>query len=209
MATTGATTRERILDEAQRLILDRGLAATPIDEVLTAAGTSKGAFFHHFPSKNHLARAIVERYAQADIAFLDEFMVSAEAATDDPAEQLVTFIRLFEQAADELVAQQPSCLYVSYIFDKQLFDNGTNDVIVDVLLTYRRRLGEKIAAAAKLHPPEIALDPVALADHMTATFEGAFVLARALGDPSIMRSQLELVRGLVALVFGVQEPCRQ
>jgi len=202
VASAGAKTRERILDEAQRLILDRGLAATPIDEVLTAAGTSKGAFFHHFPSKNHLARAIVERYAQGDIGFLDEFMGRAEAATDDPAEQLVTFIGLFEQAADELVAQQPSCLYVSYIFDKQLSDNGTNDVIVDVFLRYRERLVEKIAAAAKLHPPAIALDPVALADQVTVTFEGAFVLARALGDPSIMRSQLELVRRMVALLFG-------
>ena len=204
MTGAGAKTRERILDEAQRLILDRGLAATPIDEVLSAAGTSKGAFFHHFPSKNHLARAIVERYAQGDVAFLNEFMGRAEATTDDPAEQLVTFIGLFEQAADELVAQQPSCLYVSYIFDKQLFDNGTNDVIVDVILAYRGRLMEKITAAAKLHPPAIALDPVALADHATVTFEGAFVLARALGDPNIMRSQLELVRRMVALLFGVR-----
>src|SRR3989304_2633883 len=56
MTAIGAKTRERILDQAQRLILDQGLAATSIDQVLTAAGTSKGAFFHHFPTKNHLAR---------------------------------------------------------------------------------------------------------------------------------------------------------
>ncbi len=203
MTTTGATTRERILDEAQKLILDRGLAATSIDQVLTAAGTSKGAFFHHFPTKNHLARAIVERYAAGDIAFLDEFMARAEAASGDPAGQLVTFIRLFEEAADELVSQQPSCLYVSYIYERQLFDDGTNEVIAEAILAYRRRLAEKIAAAAELHPPAIIVDPVVLADHMTVTFEGAFVLARALGDPSIMRSQLGLVRRLVALALGV------
>jgi TetR/AcrR family transcriptional repressor of nem operon len=171
--------------------------------VLTAAGTSKGAFFHHFPTKNHLARAIVERYAAGDVAFLDEFMAHAEAATGDPARQLVTFIRLFEEAADELVSQQPSCLYVSFIYERQLFDDGTNDVIAEAILTYRRRLAEKIVAAAELHPPATTVDPIALADHMTVTFEGAFVLARALGDPSIMRSQLALVRRIVALIFGV------
>lgn len=203
MTATGAKTRERILDEAQKLILDQGLAATSIDQVLTAAGTSKGAFFHHFPSKNHLARAIVARYAAGDVAFLDEFMAHAEAVTDDPAGQLVTFIRLFEEAADELVSQQPSCLYVSYIYERQLFDDGTNDVIAGAILAYRRRLAEKIVAAAALHPPATIIDPIALADHMNVTFEGAFVLARALGDPSIMRSQLGLVRRLVALVFGV------
>jgi TetR/AcrR family transcriptional regulator, transcriptional repressor for nem operon len=204
MTTRGATTRERILDEAQRLILDHGLAATSIDQILAAAGTSKGAFFHHFPTKNHLARAVVERYAADDLAFLDEFMARAETASDDPATQLLTFIEMFEDAADELVSQQPSCLYVSYIYDRQLFDDGTNDVISHALLAYRERVGEKIAAAFALHSPAIDVDPVALADHMNVTFEGAFVLARALGDPSIMRTQLALARQLVALVFGAR-----
>jgi TetR/AcrR family transcriptional regulator, transcriptional repressor for nem operon len=203
MARDGAKTRERILDEAQTLVLDRGLAGTSIDDVLTAAGTSKGAFFHHFPTKNHLARALVERYAEGDIAFLEEFMGRAEAASDDPAEQLVAFIRAFEDVADELVSQQPSCLYVSYVFERQLFDNGTNDVIVDALLAYRQRLAEKIAAAVEHRPPAVPVEPAVLADHVTVTFEGAFVLTRALDDPSVMRAQLALVRRYVATLFGV------
>jgi TetR/AcrR family transcriptional regulator, transcriptional repressor for nem operon len=203
MARDGTKTRERILDSAETLILEQGLAATSIDEVLAAAGSSKGAFFHHFPSKNHLARALVERYAANDVAFLEEFMTRVETATDDPAEQVVAFIRLFEDAADELVAQQPSCLYVSYIFDKQLFDDGTNEVIVDAVRAWRGRLLEKLEAAAELHPPREPVDLGALADHIFATFEGAFVLARTMDDRSLMRAQLELVRRLVALIFDV------
>ena len=84
MARDGAKTRERILDSAQRLVLEQGLAGTSIDDVLTAAGTSKGAFFHHFPSKHALARAIVERYAEADVAFLEEFMARAERRATTP-----------------------------------------------------------------------------------------------------------------------------
>lgn len=203
MARDGAKTRERILDEAQTLILDRGLAGTSIDDVLTAAGTSKGAFFHHFPSKNDLARAIVQRYADGDIAFLEEFMGKAESQTDDPAEQLVAFIRSFEDAADEIVSQQASCLYVSYIFERQLFDNGTNDLIASALLAYRDRISAKVAAAVDLHPPATPVDAVTLADHLTVTFEGAFILTRALDDPGLMRTQLELVRRYVASLFGV------
>ena len=81
MPRDGTPTRERILDSAQELILEQGIAATSIDEILAAASTSKGAFFHHFPSKNHLARALVERYAANDVAFLEEFMGRAEAAS--------------------------------------------------------------------------------------------------------------------------------
>jgi len=203
MSRAGAKTRERILDEAQGLVLEQGLAGTSIDDVLTAAGTSKGAFFHHFPTKNHLARALVERYAEADVAFLAEFMDRVEGETDDPAEQIIAFIRLFEDAAEEMVSQQPSCLYVSYIYEKQLFDDGTITIIADVLLAYRRRLAEKITAALELHPPAFTIDAAALADHITVTFEGAFVLTRALNDPTLMRQQLELVRRYIGMLFGV------
>lgn len=203
MARDGTKTRERILDSAEVLILDRGLAATSIDEVLAAAGASKGAFFHHFPSKNHLARALVERYAANDVAYLEEYMTRVEAETEDPAEQVVAFIRFFEEAADEMVAQQPSCLYVSYIFDKQLFADGTNEVIVDAVTAWRDRILEKLEAAAERHPPRIPVELAALADHIFATFEGAFVLTRTMHDRSLMRAQLELVRRFVALVFDV------
>jgi TetR/AcrR family transcriptional repressor of nem operon len=203
MARRGAETRERILDGAERLVLDRGLAATSVDDILAAAGTSKGAFFHHFPSKNHLARALVERYAAADVAFLENFMARAEATSDDPALQTIEFIRLFEDAADEMVAAQPSCLYVSYVYDHQLFEDGTNAVIADALRAWHDRLAEKLRAASALHPPTAPVDLDALADHLNTTFEGAFILARALDDPTLMRRQLALVRGYVALLFGV------
>jgi len=203
MPRDGTQTRQRILDSAEHLVLDRGLAATSIDDVLAGASVSKGAFFHHFPTKNHLARALVERYAANDVAFLQEFMARAEAESDDPAEQLVTFVRLFEEAADAMVSQQPSCLYVSYIYEKQLFDDGTNDVIADAVGAWRERLADKLRAAAARHPPGIPVDLVALADHVFATFEGAFVLTRAMGEPTLMQQQLELVRGHIALLFGV------
>jgi TetR/AcrR family transcriptional repressor of nem operon len=203
VARDGAQTRERILDGAERLVLEHGLAATSVDAILAESETSKGAFFHHFPTKNHLARALVERYAAGDVAFLQEFMAKAEATSDDPALQVVEFIRLFEDAADEMVSQQPSCLYVSYVYEKQLFEDGTNDVIVGAVLAWRERLAAKLREAAETHPPRAPLDPDVLADHVFATFEGAFMLTRALGDPELMRRQLALVREHVALLFDV------
>jgi TetR/AcrR family transcriptional regulator, transcriptional repressor for nem operon len=203
MARSGTQTRERILDGAQRLVLEHGLAATTVDAILAESETSKGAFFHHFPTKNDLARALVERYAESDIAFLDEFMAKAEKASDDPALQVVEFIRLFEDAADEMVSQQPSCLYVSYIYEKQLFEDGTNDVIVGAVLAWRERLAAKICEAAEAHPPRVPIDADAIADHVFATFEGAFMLTRAMSDPELMRRQLALVREYVALLFEV------
>lgn len=203
MARRGTETRERILDGAQRLVIENGLAATTVDAILAESETSKGAFFHHFPTKNDLARALVKRYAAGDVAFLEEFMAKAESSNADPALQVVEFIRLFEGAADEMASQQPSCLYVSYIYEKQLFEDGTNDVIVEVVLAWRERLAAKLRDAAEAHPPRAPIDPDAVADHVFATFEGAFMLTRAMNDRELMRRQLALVREYVALLFDV------
>ena len=202
MPRDGSATRERILDAAQRLVLERGFAATSVDAVLADALATKGAFFHHFPSKNDLGRVLLERYAAADERMLDDFMAAAEAETDDPAEQLVAFVRHFEQAADELAPTQPGCLFVSFIYESQLPGDGEDDLIATSIRLWRTRLLEKLEAAAKLHPPAIAVDLHSLADQVFTTFEGGFILARAMHDPNHLRAQLAHLRHYLELLFG-------
>jgi AcrR family transcriptional regulator len=58
-----ATTRERIVDEAMRLFSEHGYAATSITKIEAAAGLTPGAggIYHHFPSKEALLSAGIER----------------------------------------------------------------------------------------------------------------------------------------------------
>jgi TetR/AcrR family transcriptional repressor of nem operon len=206
MPKDGTPTRTRILDTAERLVLERGFAATSVDEVIARSSSSKGAFFHHFPTKNDLGRALVERYAAADVAHLEAFMSAAEAETNDPAGQVIAFVRRFEEAADEIVAEQPSCLYVSFIYDRQLSQDGTTDMIVDAIVAWRDLLRAKLQAASDRHPPRGEVDLEDLANHVFVTFEGAFILARSLGDPSQMRRQLRVLRRSLEALFDVPEP---
>ena len=187
--------RERILDAAQRIVLERGFAATSVDAVLAQAPATKGAFFHHFPSKNALGRALLERYAAADAQMLDDFMAVAEAQSEDPAEQLVALVRHFEHAADELAPTQPGCLFVSFIYESQLAGDGDYDLIATSIRHWRMRLLlDKLEAAAQAHPPAVAVDLPSLADQVFTTFEGGFILARAMHDPRHLRSQLAHLR---------------
>src|SRR3546814_12533864 len=47
--------RIRLLDVALRVIREKGYHATTVDELCAAAGVTKGAFFHHFKSKEDVA----------------------------------------------------------------------------------------------------------------------------------------------------------
>jgi AcrR family transcriptional regulator len=53
----GSDTRERILDVAEGAVLEKGFAATSIEEVIAAVGITKSGFFYHFKDKNELAKA--------------------------------------------------------------------------------------------------------------------------------------------------------
>lgn len=218
MPRDGRATKERILASAESLVIDQGFAATSVDQVIAASGTSKGAFFHHFDSKQALARDLVSRYAAADVGQLEAAIAHAEEVSPDPATRLDAFLGYFVDRADEIMSEQSSCLYIAVLTEQQLVQDETLAPIRQAVLAWRSRLSGLIldaskrrSAAASLDPtidPAIdpatapAIDAEALADHVFVTFEGAFILARTTGDPAHMRSQLQVLRQLVAAAVG-------
>src|SRR5690606_37521647 len=73
MPRDATETRRKILDAAQGLVLERGFAATSVDAIQAAAGISRGTFFYHFPSKDDIARALLDRYADSDRELVETF----------------------------------------------------------------------------------------------------------------------------------------
>src|SRR6266496_5674514 len=56
-----AVTREQLLDAAERVFRDRGVAKTSLAEVAAAAGVTRGAVYWHFKDKADLFEAMCER----------------------------------------------------------------------------------------------------------------------------------------------------
>jgi AcrR family transcriptional regulator len=54
----------RIFKHAMRLFLRKGYHGTTIDDIIKAAGYSKGAFYWHFDSKEHILRQIIREYEE-------------------------------------------------------------------------------------------------------------------------------------------------
>jgi TetR/AcrR family transcriptional repressor of nem operon len=200
MPRDGSATRERLLDAAEHLVIENGYAATSVDEVIAVSRSSKGAFFHHFDSKRELARALVGRYVEADLAHLAHALEATDGIVD-PAERALAFVRVFEDAGDELMAEQSGCLYTSVLTERQLAFDGTADEIRTAVLAWRRAYADLLRAALGSRASSVDVD--SLADHLFVTFEGAFLLCRSLGDPSQMRTQLRTYRLLLAAVLGV------
>ena len=195
MARTATPTRERILDVATDMALDRGFAAASLDEVLGRSGVTKGAFYHYFGSKAELGRAILDRYATADLETLDRLWTQAEQLSRDPLQQLLVFVGLFANL-DELATDDPGCLYATFIYERQLGVDGAGDVIEASVRAWRDRFRAKLDEVVDRYPPRIDVDLDALSDLMFTTSEGAYIVARATHDPDLVRGSAAAGPGL-------------
>ena len=204
MPRDASDTRLRILDAAKSLVLERGYAGTSVDDIQKAAGISRGTFFYHFPSKDDLARSLMERHAREDHDLTEALMARAEKLASDPLQQALVFIGLNEEMLEE--HGPDGCLFASYSYEAGLFDEQTHELIMGALEHWRQLLGGKLEEAMKRHHPVVPdADPYLLADLASGILQGAFIMRRALGDRGLMTRHLRQFRSYLELLFGVAE----
>jgi TetR/AcrR family transcriptional repressor of nem operon len=202
MPRDGTVTRERILSVTLDLVLGHGFNATSVDKVIERAGITKGTFFYHFKTKADLARALVERFAVDDEAYLVDFMARAEKLSRDPLQQLLIFVGLFEEMVAELTEPYPGCLYASFIYEAQLMEAGTLHVIDVAIRKWRDGVGAKLREIAAIYPPKIEVDLDSLADELTVVFEGAYIVSKTLNEPNVVARQLAHYKNYLELLFS-------
>lgn len=206
MPRNAAATRARIMDAAQLHVMRRGFSATSVDDIQAAAGISRGTFFYHFPTKDDLARALLERYAASDRELTDELMARAAKLSRDPLQQVLIFLRLHEEVLQHYVREEdPGCLFASYSYEAGLFDGDTHATIGASLDHFRALVATRLEAAVQRHPPVVPVDPAVLADMASALFQGGFILSRVRGDARLMIDHLHQFTHLLEAAFGVAE----
>lgn len=193
------------MDAAQALILNHGFGGTTVDSIIEQAGVSKGAFFHHFSSKAELAHALVTLYADVDIGNLEQTFDKAEGLSEDPLQQLLIFVKLFEQEIESLEEPYPGCLFASYLYQSGLFNDEILEIIRQWMLTWRKRVMEKLERIIQIYPVTQEIDIESLADMLLVIFEGSFVLSQSLNDNKVISRQLSHYHNYLKFVFGDQD----
>jgi TetR/AcrR family transcriptional repressor of nem operon len=201
MVSKGEDTRNRILDTAQAMILDHGYAGVSVDQLIRSLGLTKGAFFHHFKSKRELARTLIQRYSDEGAQLFRDNLARARKLSDDPLQQFLILIGLYEELFDGLTEPYPGCLLASYVYELQQFDEQTRDIINVEFYLSRRELSHLIEQILEKYPPNAEVDPVSLADGFMSVFEGAFILSKSLDEADITVQQLRHYKTYVELLF--------
>ena len=74
-------TRERLIEAARRLFVDKSYAETGTPEIAREAGVTRGALYHHFADKQALFAAVVEREASTVADEIERHTTTSSTAT--------------------------------------------------------------------------------------------------------------------------------
>lgn len=191
--------RQKLLPAAIERFRRNGYVATTVDDICAAAGVTKGAFFHHFDSKEAIAEACLEAWTRRMMEMDDN---APYRAIDDPVERLV------------------ACMngYIAFFGAPALFKSCLVGTTVQEVAETHPALREAANACFKMGEARFKAtldaarahtgaqcDTASLASMWMATLQGALILHKASRDEDVVRLCLEHARTYIA---GRIDPAR-
>jgi len=200
-ARKATDTRERLLDLAEAAVLEKGFAATSIDELIAGAGITKSGFFYHFKDKADLAKALMQRYVASNEALLNDIFRRADELVDDPLHSYLAGLKLLAEMMADLPGTHPGCLSASFCYQDRLFDGDVRALNHAGVTCWRQIFRDRLQRVAERYPPRIAVDIDDLADMANALVDGGIIMSRVLDDKDIIPRQVMAYREFVRAVF--------
>lgn len=111
---TPPSARERILDTTYELFTRRGICDVGVDEVVARAGVAKATLYRHFPSKEDLVLAFMDRRAELWTADVIDRLPGER--TEDPREQLLVQFDVLDEWFHRR-SDYEACSFVKVLFE--------------------------------------------------------------------------------------------
>lgn len=193
-----AATRIKLLEAARDVIRAKGYTAATVDDICTAAGVTKGSFFHHFSSKEQLGVAAIEQFSEMAEAL---FGSAPYRALPDPRDRVLGYVD-FRVALLQGDIAQYTCLmgtsvqevYATHPEIRAACDQGMSAHVAELV--------RDIEAAKQLYAPEAAWSAQSVGYFMQSVLQGAFIFAKAKQGPEVARDSLAHLRAYLEMLFN-------
>ncbi len=182
-------TRSRLLEAAYEEIYQNGFQGMRIDEVLARTGLKKGAFYHHFASKQELGYAVLDDVIEK---FMTGRWLEAMQQADDP-------IAAVESKLDMMIAEvdpnEPirGCPLNNLAQEMAPLDAGFQQRIDSVFQFWIGTVADALARGQAKGIIAARVKPQVAATFIVGAIEGCVGLAKASQNPATFldcRSQL-------------------
>ena len=193
--------REALLNAAFSVIRKNGYSATSVDELCRAAGVTKGAFFHHFKTKDDLAVAAADHWSTVTGAL---FAGAPYHEHEDPLDRFLGYID-FRRMLLQGAVPEFTCLVGTMVQEAYDAHHDIRDACRNSIVGHAGKLVPDIAEAMERYGVEGDWTAESLALHTQAVLQGAFILAKATDGPEHAAESVDHLRRYVELLFGRRE----
>lgn len=192
-----ASARTRLLDAALKRIREAGYTATTVDDLCAIAGVSKGAFFHHFASKEDLAVQAVAYWSEVTSSLFREAPYHRH---DDPLDRVLAYLDFRRELLAGTVSEF-TCLAGTLVQETHEASEAIRDACRACIRDHAQTLVADIEQA--MHDRQLETDWTAssLALHTQSVIQGAFILAKAHGQAGIAEDSLRHLKRYVQQLF--------
>lgn len=177
-------TRGRILEAAFAEVHANGFRAASLDSVLRAAGVTKGALYHHFPSKDALGHALIGEVLGGHVRRFTEGLEAAE----DPVGWLQGAC-----LAPPALPIRLGCPLNNLAQELAAVDEPLRLRIEEVFRAWRSAIARALARGQERGQVRREADPAALAAFVLAALEGSISLAKSARDEGLFASNMRLL----------------
>jgi TetR/AcrR family transcriptional repressor of nem operon len=190
--------RIRILEAAVSLIRTKGYGATTVDDLCEAAGVTKGAFFHHFKSKQDLGVAAARYWSETTSRFFEDAPYHAHP---DPLDRVLGYID-FRKTLLAGALPEVTCLVGTMVQEVYSSSPVIRDACAACIAGHTGTLEADIRAAVEKYGLAPSWSPSSLALYTQAVLQGAFILAKAEDGPQVAAECVDHLRRYVELLFN-------
>lgn len=189
--------RSKLLAAALTVIRAKGYSATTVDELCAAAGVTKGAFFHHFRTKDDLAVAAADHWSQLTGAL---FAAAPYHDHADPLDRVLGYVD-FRKALLQGDVAEFTCLVGTMVQEAYETVPAIRDACDRSISGHAATLEADIQAAMDSRGLSPDWTARSLALHTQAVLQGAFILAKAKGSQAAAADSIDHLRRYLQLLF--------
>lgn len=197
-AVAGTDTKERLLEAAVGLMLEKGYTATSVDDICGAAKLTKGSFFHYFKNKEELGTAAVKFFYGRMKGMFARCDFAREA---DPLKRVYGYLDAMIEFSKD--TESPKCCLIGN-FAQELSDThpAIRDACAECFDDGMGSMREWLAEAKSKYAPRSAINPAALSSYFTSIAQGSILMAKATRNRKLFAKNVALFRNHLKALFG-------